>query len=100
VRFLAHGKGTLNFGIETEDTTPTDLGGTCVGTGCDNQYIAPLVLTEGWTEHVFLFEDLHQGNWGQKFPFQSSELMSLNFGAATNTDVDVWIDDIGFIKTE
>jgi hypothetical protein len=71
--------------------TPTDAGGLC---GDSHRFQVP--LTTDWQEYNVLFTDLVQAGWGITVPFDSTQILAMQFNVPIGQAFDFWVDDIGF----
>lgn len=79
---------------------------------CGNSYTAEATVTGEWQLLTIPFGKFQQANWPNRVPnailtqtgsapgtaLLTSSLLGLTFRAAKKTDLELWIDDIGFYK--
>jgi len=102
IAFKAKGNATIYVAVATRAVTSEQYGGTCVpgtgdGTLCDDAHGMYFELSsDTWQQYALDFSQIQQGAWGQPFPFEADQVMSMQFEAAEGVDFDIWVDEIGF----
>ncbi len=100
IRLKVKGSGTVRLRIVQVATTPatvSDRMGSCDPnkSQCEGHHEVPIALTEGWTEHEFVWADFQQ-TFGKLVDFDAKTVLGLGFEFNSNTTYDAWIDDIEF----
>jgi hypothetical protein len=91
------GSGTVRLELVTAGTMPVAYGGSCTA-DCWNHYSVDITVPTDWTTLTFPWSDFSQLPGPGAVPFTSGELMDIEFHIAVGQSMDVWLDDLSFIR--
>lgn len=102
IRFRARGSGAPRLAVAEPSTTPLEGGGRCTpAVSCNDYHGVYLSLTNEWVEYRVPFTELNQVGWGTAVgPADPSQLFAIHFQMGASRDSDIWIDDVGFFRSE
>ncbi len=93
----------VNLRIADKNSMPA--GGRCndavTTERCYNHFAAPVSLTASWKEYQIMFGDMLQAAWGYQAPtgmLEVSEIYMIEVGLPSVPTVEVYVDDLAFIK--
>ena len=65
---------------------------------CLDHFATQVAVTAGWQQVSILFSSLHQGGWGTPLSaFDPTQMLGIEWSPAIS-DVDVWVDDVAFLR--
>lgn len=103
LRLRARGHGRLRILLADTASTPVDMGGECTKPqqSCFDRPGVWFDLDEQWQTYEFPFCAFAPEGWGgSREGVDPSRLVGLQFRASKRETVEVWLDDIGFYRTE
>jgi hypothetical protein len=99
VRFQVAAEGARSFYLQvaTQQTTPIEAGGSCIG-NCYDNYRYPIFLADAsWYECTVRFDDLDQAGWGTPVAFDPHAILTVQFNVETwQLPYDLKLDGLQF----
>jgi hypothetical protein len=104
IEFRARADSPLSVRVNVPDKTSSPAGGicdsasSCVSACCYDHYGIDLVFGTEWTLYRIRFDELtREDDNGPPLPFNPT-VYGFNFGAPSNTDFEIFFDDLAFIS--
>lgn|SRR5690606_11168036 len=101
IAFLARGKGTIDFKVNTSDIIPVSRGGTCdaaaleEGQSCDIGHAFSITLKDTWEQYLVPFAMLEQPTWGNGVDFIPANAIGVQWQAPAGAAFEIQLDDVG-----